>query len=113
MKKILVIEDEPTVRANLLKLLDLEGYQSLEASDGHTGIQLAEQHQPDLILCDIMMPELDGYAVLEALRQNPVTAMIPFIFLTAKAERNDWRQGMEKGADDYLTKPFTRSELLA
>ncbi|MBD2312317.1 response regulator [Desertifilum sp. FACHB-1129] len=113
MKKILVIEDEPTVRANLLKLLDIEGYQSLEASDGHTGIQLAEQHQPDLILCDIMMPELDGYAVLEALRQNPATAMIPFIFLTAKAERNDWRQGMEKGADDYLTKPFTRSELLA
>lgn len=113
MIKILAIEDEPTVRTNLIKLLDAEGYQTLEAPNGRIGIQLAQQHQPDLILCDIMMPNLDGYGVLEALRDNPATAAIPFIFLTAKSERTDWRQGMEKGADDYLTKPFTRLELLA
>ena len=112
MKKILVIEDEPDVRANLLKLLDAEGFEALEAADGSTGVELARQQVPDLILCDIMMPDLDGYEVLEALRQTPNTKTIPFIFLTAKAENSDWRHGMELGADDYLIKPFNIVGLL-
>lgn len=112
MTKILVIEDEPPVRTNLLKLLEAEGFEVLGAENGEAGVSLAIQQVPDLILCDIMMPELDGHGVIEALRQNLATAAIPFIFLTAKAERSDWRQGMELGADDYLTKPFTRAELL-
>ncbi|MGK7900102.1 MAG: response regulator [Hormoscilla sp.] len=113
MTKILVIEDEPPVRTNLLKLLEAEGFEVKGAENGSAGVSLAIQQVPDLILCDIMMPELDGHGVLEALRQNPATAAIPFIFLTARASRSDWRQGMELGADDYLTKPFTRDELLA
>ncbi|HBB31016.1 MAG TPA: hybrid sensor histidine kinase/response regulator [Cyanobacteria bacterium UBA8803] len=112
MKKILVIEDEAAVRENLMELLDAENFQVLGAGDGYVGINLAQQHLPDLIVCDVMMPKLNGFAVLTALRQNPATAMIPFVFLTAKAEKRDWRQGMELGADDYLTKPFTREELL-
>lgn len=112
MTKILVIEDEPPVRTNLIKLLEAEGFEVKGAQNGSTGVSLAIEQVPDLILCDIMMPDLDGHGVLEALRQNPATAAIPFIFLTAKAERSDWRQGMELGADDYLTKPFTRDELL-
>lgn len=113
MTKILVIEDEPPVRTNLLKLLEAEGFEVKGAENGEAGVSLAIEQVPDLILCDIMMPELDGHGVLEALRQNIATAAIPLIFLTAKAERSDWRQGMELGADDYLTKPFTRDELLA
>ena len=112
MKKILVIEDEPDVRANLLKLLDAEGFEALEAADGSTGVKLARQQVPDLILCDIMMPDIDGYEVLETLRQTPNTKTIPFIFLTAKAENCDWRHGMELGADDYLIKPFNIVGLL-
>lgn len=112
MKKILAIEDEPQVRANLLKLLNAEGFEALEAADGKIGLELARQQIPDLILCDIMMPDMDGYEVLENLYQDPRTKMIPFIFLTAKADRSDWRQGMELGADDYLTKPYTIAELL-
>lgn len=112
MNKILVIEDERAIRLNLVKLLTVEGFQALSAEDGRTGVQMALTEQPDLIICDIMMPELDGYGVLRALQQNPETATIPFIFLTAKSERSDWRQGMKLGADDYLTKPFTRAELL-
>ncbi|HEY9707952.1 MAG TPA: EAL domain-containing protein [Oculatellaceae cyanobacterium] len=112
MNKILVIEDEQAIRLNLLKLLTAEGFQIFSADNGITGVQLAQAEQPDLIICDIMMPDLDGYGVLKALRQSPITATIPFIFLSAKAERSDWRQGMNLGADDYLTKPFTRAELL-
>jgi diguanylate cyclase len=113
MYKILVIEDERVIRNNLLKLLSAEGFESIGAENGNQGLQLAQSEQPDLIICDILMPGLDGYEVLKALQQNPKTASIPFIFLTAKAERSDWRQGMNLGADDYLTKPFTRAELLA
>lgn len=112
MSKILVIEDERSIRLNLLKLLSAEGFQTISADNGRTGVQLALIEQPDVIICDVLMPELDGYGVLKTLQQNPVTATIPFIFLTAKTERSDWRQAMALGADDYLTKPFTRAELL-
>ncbi|NEO31076.1 MAG: EAL domain-containing protein [Symploca sp. SIO3C6] len=112
MKKILVIEDEEFVRENILELLDSEGLEVFGAENGRIGVDLAQQQQPDLILCDVMMPELDGYGVLTTLRQDSILATIPFIFLTAKAAKVDFRQGMELGADDYLTKPFTRAELL-
>jgi len=112
MNKILVIEDERAIRINLLKLLSVEGFQAIGAENGIRGVELAQTHQPDLIICDILMPELDGYGVLKALQQDPMTATIPFIFLTAKADRADWRQAMNMGADDYLTKPFSRGELL-
>ena len=110
--KILIIEDEEPVRANIVELLEAEGFETLATGSGTSGIALAAQQLPDLILCDIMMPATDGYAVLQALRQNSATATIPFIFLTAKSERSDLRQGMNLGADDYLTKPFTADELL-
>jgi two-component system, sensor histidine kinase and response regulator len=112
MKKILIVEDEPLIRANILDLLSAEDFNVLAAENGATGVQLALSHQPDLIICDVMMPELDGHGVLQALRQNPVTATIPFIFLTAKVDRADLREGMSLGADDYLTKPFRPKELL-
>lgn len=112
MKKILVIEDEELVRNNILEILDTVDFRVIGACNGGIGVQLAEEHLPDLILCDVMMPELDGYGVLAALRDNPVTATIPFIFLTAKGDKTDIRQGMNLGADDYLTKPFRRKELL-
>ncbi|MBD2326389.1 response regulator [Alkalinema sp. FACHB-956] len=112
MGKILVIEDEGAIRANIEEILMLSNYDPIVAPDGLQGLQLAEQTQPDLILCDVMMPELDGHGVLHSLRQKETTAGIPFIFLTAKADRRDLRQGMEAGADDYLTKPFTADELL-
>lgn len=112
MYKILVIEDERSIRINLLKLLSAEGFQAIGAENGNRGVQLACSEQPDVIICDILMPLLDGYGVLKALQQDPSTATIPFIFLTAKADRADWRQAMTLGADDYLTKPFTRAELL-
>lgn len=112
IKKILVIEDETAVRENILELLDAEGFDPIGAENGRLGVQLALESVPDLILCDVMMPEVDGYGVLNALRSDTVTATIPFIFLTAKSTKADVRQGMDLGADDYLTKPFTRSELL-
>lgn len=112
MEKILVIEDELTIRENLQEILELEGFEVMVAADGRSGIQLAQQGTPNLILCDIMMPELDGYGVLQTLRDDRMTRMIPVIFLTAKADRVYMRQGMEQGADDYLTKPFTVDELL-
>ena len=111
-KKILVIEDEQAIRLNIIKILNFKGFEAISAEDGNTGIQQALLHLPDLILCDIMMPQVDGYGVLAALRHEPETAMIPFIFLTARADRADMRQGMNQGADDYLTKPFTSAELL-
>ncbi len=112
MAKILVIEDEESVRSNILRLLTFEDFEVVGAANGAIGLQLAKEQQPDLIICDVMMPELDGYGVLNALRQDDNTATIPFIFLTAKAAKEDLRQGMELGANDYLNKPFTRDELL-
>ncbi len=112
MHTILVIEDEQSVRSNILKILGFEKLKAIGAEDGEMGLALAKEHLPDLIICDIMMPGLDGYDVRNALFQSPETAMIPFIFLTAKADKVDIRLGMNLGADDYLTKPFTRDELL-
>lgn len=112
MTTILVIEDEEPIRENLATLLEAEGYTVISAANGRIGVQLARQHLPDLILCDILMPELDGYGVYRELRQDPVTAIIPFIFLTARATQADLRAGMILGADDYLTKPFRREDVL-
>lgn len=111
-RKILVIEDEESVRATLIDLLEMESFESIAAPNGRIGIQLAQDHQPDLILCDVSMPELDGFSVLEQLRQNPKTAGIPLIFLTARSTPIDVRQGMRLGADDYLIKPFSQVDLL-
>lgn len=112
MSKILVIEDDLTIGTLIVRLLQAEKYEVLLAREGHSGLELAQTEEPDLILCDIMMPEMDGYEVLEHLRQTPQMSSIPFIFLTAKSERSEQRLGMELGADDYLSKPFTRDELL-
>jgi len=112
MKKILIIEDEPEMRRNLVTILRLEKFQVLAAENGRAGLQLALRDPPDLILCDVMMPELDGHGVLKALRNDPATMNIPFIFLTAKGEKADLRSGMNLGADDYLTKPVARADLL-
>lgn len=112
MKKILVIEDEQVIRENILKLLKAEGFDVTGAANGLQGLSSAMSNVPDVILCDVMMPKLDGYGVLAALRSNPVSATVPFVFLTGKADRAQMRQGMELGADDYLTKPFTKAELV-
>jgi len=112
MVKVLVIEDEELIRENILDLLDAEDFEGVGAENGYIGVEIAKAQIPDLILCDVMMPQLDGYGVLEQLRRDPKTAMIPFIFLTAKVEKNDVRSGMELGADDYLTKPCLPDELL-
>lgn len=112
MTRILVIEDEDSVRSNMLELLEAEGFVPLGAESGRQGLAMVQQQRPDLILCDVMMADLDGYGVLAALQEQPETATIPFIFVTAKTAREDWRQGMQLGADDYLTKPFTGQELL-
>jgi len=112
MSKILIIEDQPQMRRKLAMILEREQFQVAAAPNGLSGLDMARTNPPDLILCDIMMPELDGYAVLEALRANKVTAMIPFIFLTAKGERIDQRTGMSFGADDYFTKPVVKDDLL-
>ncbi len=112
MKKILVIEDNWEVREILEEILDLSGYQVTTAEDGSIGAKKALANPPDLILCDIMMPRLDGYGVLNILSKKPATAKIPFIFLTAKSEKEDFRRGMNLGADDYITKPFHKNELL-
>ncbi|MBW4647202.1 MAG: EAL domain-containing protein [Kastovskya adunca ATA6-11-RM4] len=111
MTKILVIEDEAEVRDNIQEILELEDFETIVAPNGRIGVTLAKAQVPDLIICDVMMPELDGYGVLKELRQDAITATIPLIFLTAKAENSDLRQGMTLGADDYLTKPFTLAEL--
>jgi DNA-binding NarL/FixJ family response regulator len=111
-KKILIIEDEPEMRRNLATILRLEHYEPLTAEHGRAGVELARKDPPDLILCDVMMPELDGYGVLKALRAHPATEATPFIFLTAKGEKPDIRAGMNLGADDYLTKPVAKADLL-
>ncbi|MEG4167961.1 MULTISPECIES: response regulator [unclassified Microcoleus] len=112
MAKILVIEDEEAIRENILELLEAENFEGIGAINGKVGIKLAIEQIPDLILCDMMMPEVDGHGVIKALRSEPLTATIPFIFLTAKADKVDVRTGMELGADDYITKPCTPQELL-
>ena len=111
-KKILLIEDNKELRENTCEILELSNYLVVSAPNGKEGIELAHKENPDIIICDIMMPILDGYSVLHMLSKSENTAGIPFIFLTAKAERNDFRKGMEMGADDYITKPFDDMELL-
>jgi two-component system, sensor histidine kinase and response regulator len=113
MKKILVIEDSQPVLDNMAKMLKAEGFWVITAENGEVGLEAAKKQLPSLIICDVMMPKLDGYGVLTALRQDPITETIPFIFLTAKSFKDDIRQGMTLGSDDYLTKPFTRDELIA
>ncbi|MFL5762736.1 MAG: response regulator [Bacteroidia bacterium] len=112
MKKILIIEDNKDVRENTAEILTLANYDVITAKNGKEGVELAQKSKPDLIICDIMMPVLDGHGALHLLSKNEETAGIPFIFLTAKAERSDQRRGMEMGADDYITKPFDDVELL-
>lgn len=112
MTKILVIEDEVQSRNIFLECLEAEGFDVIGAENGLIGLQRSHKYLPDLVICDILMPELDGYGVLNALRQDPVTAIIPFIFLTAKCSKVELRRGMDLGADDYLTKPSTVEELL-
>ena len=112
MKKVLLIEDDRVLRDNTAELLELAKYKVLAASNGKKGIVSARQFRPDVIVCDIMMPEMDGYRVLETLATDPDMCQIPFIFLSAKTERKDVRKGMELGADDYITKPFEEEELL-
>jgi DNA-binding NarL/FixJ family response regulator len=112
MKKILVIEDEPEMRRNITALLRYYDYDPIPAENGRVGVEAARRQKPDLILCDVMMPELDGHGVLQALQADPALARIPFIFLTAKGEKDDLRHGMNLGADDYLTKPVANADLV-
>src|SRR6478735_2186389 len=112
MKKILLIEDNQAVRENTSEILQLANYTVITAENGKVGVELANREKPDLVICDIMMPELDGYGVLHILSKKPETATIPFIFLSAKTEKADLRKGMNMGADDYVTKPFDDTELL-
>lgn len=112
MKSVLVIDDNKDIRENTAEILELAGYRTITAENGKKGVELAVREKPDVIVCDIMMPELDGYGVLHLLRKNSDAQNIPFIFLTAKTERSDFRKGMEMGADDYVTKPFEDIELL-
>ena len=113
MNQILIIEDNDHMRENLALMLEMEGFAVVCAPDGRRGVELARSRAPDVILCDVMMPGLDGYGVLQALRADPATATIPLIFLTAKGEKVDQRAGMNLGADDYLVKPVAKAEVLA
>ena len=112
MTKILLIEDELFVRENIVDLLEAEDFEVFSTENGILGILWAQENQPDLVICDVMMPEISGHDVLEEMREIPETTLTPFIFLTAMSDKGDIRHGMELGADDYLTKPFTRDELL-
>jgi CRP-like cAMP-binding protein/CheY-like chemotaxis protein len=112
MKSVLVIDDNKDIRENTAEILDLAGYKTFTAENGKKGVDMALKEKPDVIICDIMMPDLDGYGVLHLIKKNPETLDIPFVFLTAKTERSDFRKGMEMGADDYITKPFDDIELL-
>ena len=111
-QKILIIEDSSEMSENISELLTLAGYDVIRADNGRHGLELAKSKHPDLILCDIMMPDLDGYGVLRAIENLPELAGVPFIFVTAKSEKNDFRKGMNLGADDYLPKPFEGDDLL-
>ena len=112
MKKILVIEDETEMRRNITTLLRYYDYLPVAAESGRAGVEAARREKPDLILCDVMMPGLNGYSVLQTLQTDAALARIPFIFLTAKGEKDDWRSGMNLGADDYLTKPVANADLV-
>jgi len=112
MKKILVIEDEPEMRRNITALLRYNDYQPIAAENGLDGVEAARREKPDLILCDVMMPKMDGYGVLQAMQKDAALASVPFIFLTAKGEKDDLRDGMNLGADDYLTKPVANADLI-
>jgi CheY-like chemotaxis protein len=112
MTRVLIIEDDATLRSNIIDVLDMSGYEVISAPDGAQGVQAAREHQPDVIVCDVRMPGLDGFGVLRTLRQDPATAAIPLIFLTARAELADRRAGIEAGAAGYITKPFSISELI-
>src|SRR5450432_3215279 len=112
MQRVLLIEDNDEIRENTAEILELANYKVDTASNGKLGVEMALEFTPDLIICDVMMPVLDGYGVLHLLQKNEILKNIPFIFLTAKAERGDFRKGMEMGADDYITKPFSDIELL-
>lgn len=112
MAQILLIEDDPMIRDSIEDMLDLEGFQLTTAVNGLAGLDAVHRHPPDLVICDVNMPEVDGFGVLSALRSDPSTSNLPFIFLTARVGRNDMRQGMDLGADDYLMKPFTANELV-
>lgn len=113
MKNILVIEDEAETRRNLVLMLEMEGFRVHAAADGRRGVQLAREEAPDVVLCDVSMPELDGHEVLRALRADPATVAVPFIFLTARGDKQELRAGMNLGADDYLAKPASAEEVLA
>jgi two-component system LytT family response regulator len=112
MSKILILEDDENVRLPVIDLLEAENYEVIAAADGKAGLEMARKEKPDLIVSDIMMPELDGHGVFEALQKDPLTAVIPFIFLTAKTDQADIREGLGLGADDYITKPFDHEDLL-
>lgn len=112
MKKILVIEDNAEIRENISEILELAKYNVVTAENGKEGVDIAKRETPDLVICDVMMPELDGYGVLHMFNKDTKLSVVPFIFVTAKADRADFRKGMEMGADDYITKPFTQIELL-
>jgi DNA-binding NarL/FixJ family response regulator len=113
MKTVRLILDPAEMRRNIATILEMENYSVFAAADGRAGIELARSRKPDIVLCDVMMPEMDGFAVIQTLRADAATASIPFIFLTAKGEKRDVRGGMNLGADDYLTKPVTATDLLA
>ncbi|MDX1602784.1 MAG: response regulator [Salinimicrobium sediminis] len=113
MKKVLIIEDDTVVRENTAELLELADYDVITAPNGKSGLAIAKKELPNIIVCDIMMPEMDGYGVLQGLAEDPKTQQIPFIFLSAKTEHKDIRKGMDLGADDYLTKPFEEDELIS
>jgi CheY-like chemotaxis protein len=113
MTTVLVIEDEAPLRANLVRILTAEGYRVLTAADGEEGIRRVREDRPDLVICDILMPRVDGYGVLASLRSRPETAALPFIFLTASADKEDLARGLQSGANDYVTKPFRIADLLA
>lgn len=110
--KVLTIEDDDTIRNTIVETLTLEAFDVIAADNGQKGVELAQTHLPDLIICDVIMPELDGYGVIKQLNQNPKTKGIPFIFLTGKDSIQDFRYGMNLGANDYLTKPFTSEDLV-
>ena len=111
-RRILIIEDEPEMRRNITALLRFHDYEPIEAENGRVGLTKAQREKPDLVLCDVMMPELDGHGVLQALQQDDELALVPFIFLTARGEKDDLRSGMNLGADDYLTKPVPNADLI-
>jgi DNA-binding response OmpR family regulator/DNA-binding CsgD family transcriptional regulator len=113
MTKILIIEDTDQLRENIADILELEGFEVFHAADGYAGVKLAREHFPDLILCDIVMPGMSGYDVIQLLKSEERLLAVPFIYITALSERNDFRKGMDLGADDYLVKPFTINELLS